>query len=354
MVKVLARTSAVELRLLASADELEPDGTMPSELGLEGIPVVPLPWKRLVREALWLGMDLPEIDRFIPSDCWVYCSMETYVPARRCKRIVTVHHLEPRATTSALSGRAFRQWRRDFRLRKALQTADLIVAQSTFTKMQVINTFAIPSETIQVVGGGVTEDCFDIRANHCCDSPVPDFSPYLVCTGAMEIRKGSDYLLDLAKALRRRGSPIRIVCTSGLYGDPRYISEARGLANVVLLGYVSRRELIAYYQKAVALLCLSRLEGFGIPLVEAMAAGLPVIAANSSAIPETLGGSGILVNPADTGQIIEEIGRLQANKELRHHLAAKGRDRARHYSWESCIDRLCMGIQRTTSRGSAC
>ena len=97
------------------ADELEPNGMLSADLQLKGIPVTPLPGRRPKREALWLAAGWPAIDRYLPQDYWVYCSMETFVPARRCKRIVTVHHLEPvRVKALPCTRSAFKQWRQDF------------------------------------------------------------------------------------------------------------------------------------------------------------------------------------------------------------------------------------------------
>ncbi|MGO8926618.1 MAG: glycosyltransferase family 4 protein [Limisphaerales bacterium] len=344
MVKVLAKNPDVELCLLASADELTPDGKVAPEVGLDGIPVIPLPWKRSLREALWLATNFPAIDRYLASDFWVYCSMETFVPARRCKRIVTVHHLEPPIHHRQLTAAHFRGQVRTRRLRKALATADLLVAQSTFTRDAVAREFSIPLERMKVVGSGVTRDLFDVPNNQGLDDLVPDYSPYVLSVGALERRKGTDYVLELAKLLLAKELPIRIVCTAGLYGDPSYISAARALPNIVLLNFVARQELFAYMKKAVCLICLSRLEGFGLPLVEAMAAGLPVIASNNSAIPETLGGAGILVEPGDTPTIAGEIGRLQQDTAHRAELIAKGEARARIFTWEACMQRLLAGI----------
>jgi len=352
MVKVLAKNPEVELRLLASACELEADGKLPAEIGLAGIPVIPLPWQRPIREALWLATNSPSIDRFVPKEFWIYCSMETFVPARRCRRIITVHHLEPESPAPLLSRKGLRTRTSAWRLRKAVTTAELVVAQSTFTRDTVARKFPASQERIQVVGSGVTEDHFDVSNNHNLDSLVTDFSPYVVVTGAMHDRKGTDYLLDLARLLARRASPVKIVCTAGLYGNPAYISAARALPNMVLLNLVSRQELLAYLKKAIALVFLSRLEGFGLPLVEAMAAGLPVIASNNTAIPETLGGAGILVAPEKTEQIADEIGRLQQDQSFRKELIAKGRVRAKNFTWEACMQRLLAGITTVSQANS--
>ena len=117
------------------------------------------------------------------------------------------------------------------------------------------------------------------------------------------------------------------------------------MSNMVLLSFVSRRELLAYMRNAVCLVCLSRLEGFGLPMVEAMAAGLPVVAAETSAIPETLGGVGVLVDPAKSRDVADAVERLHGDVEYRESLAAKGLARAREmFTWEACMERLLASL----------
>jgi len=220
------------------------------------------------------------------------------------------------------------------------------VAQSTFTRDAVVREFSAPMERMQVVGSGVTEEYFQVPQNRNLDALVPDYAPFILCTGAMDHRKGTDYMLNLARLLWRRKSPVKIVCTAGLYGNQDYIATAQNLPNIVLLNFVSQAELLAYYQKAICLICLSRLEGFGLPLVEAMAAGLPVIAANNTAIPETLGGAGILVAPENTEQVAAKVDALQQDKDFRANHIFKGIERAKNYTWEACMKRMLAGIRQ--------
>jgi alpha-1,3-rhamnosyl/mannosyltransferase len=345
MIRQLHRNPDVDLRLLASRDQLVNGRALPAHHPLHEVPVVGLPLSRIMRESLWLGLNTPVIDRYVPKDSWIYCSMETYVPTQQCRRIVTVHHLESPVVAHRLSVKTLKEKSRNFRLRKAIRTADLVVAQSTFTREGLVSRFLVPPERIRVVGSGVTEEYFAVPNNADLYSLAPDFSPYVLITGALDSRKGADYMLNVARLLAKRNSPVRLVCTAGLYGVPAYISAARALSNVVLLNFVSRHELLAHYRKAAALLCLSRLEGFGLPLVEAMAAGLPVIAANNTAIPETLGGAGVLVAPENTEQVVDAIERLLHDKAFRDELTANGLVRARNFTWEVCMQRLLAGIR---------
>lgn len=345
MVRVLAKNPEVELRLLAGADELEPDGTLPPELKFDGIPVVPLPWHRGTREAIWLASDWPPVDRYLPEDFWVYSTMETYVPARRCRRIVTVHHLEPRVKAAPFSGPALRQWRQDFRLRKAIRTADLIVAQSTFTRDAVVREFSAPMERMQVVGSGVDDELLESPPGSAA-LEIAKFGPYIISPGAFQLRKGTDYLFAMARELQRRGSPLKIVCPFGLCGLPPFTDEVNKLPNVIGLDYISREDLLNMIRGAVCMVIPSRLEGFGLTAIESMALGTPVIASNNTALPETLGGAGVLVDPANATEIADEVERLLNIPEHRADLVARSRRRAKDYTWTKCMNRLLVGIQK--------
>ena len=105
-------------------------------------------------------------------------------------------------------------------------------------------------------------------------------------------------------------------------------------AAVRQLGLVPRPELTALYEAALALAWPSRFEGFGIPVLEAMSAGCPVVASDATAIPEVVGGAGILLSPDDTAGWTAALGRILSDPALREDLVARGRERVREFSWE--------------------
>lgn len=94
----------------------------------------------------------------------------------------------------------------------------------------------------------------------------------------------------------------------------------------------------------------SRLEGFGLTAVEAMALGTPVIASDNSALPEILGGAGSLVNPENAGQMVDEALRFQADPSYRALHVERGRERANYFTWDACLRRLLTGIHECEQR----
>lgn len=349
MVRQLSECPGVDLRLLAPADELDRQGRIPGELNLNGIPVISLPWRRSLREGLWLTMNAPTIDRYLPADCWVYCTRETFIPARHCKRIVTVHHLEPVLDTVALSRRRVTQFGQNLRLRKALTTADLVVAQSTFTKTEVTQRFPVPSSRIEVVGSGVSNKLLAQGASD-WRPEVTNLEPYVISAGAFHPRKGTDYLFAMARELARRDSLLRIVCPYGSEGVPSLVREAKTLSNLVVLDHVSREDLVILIRNAVCMVIPSRLEGFGLTAVESMALATPVVASDNSALPETLGGAGILVDPSNAVALADAVERVFRNPEQGHSMVSAGLKRAEYFTWQKCGERLLAAIRATTPR----
>lgn len=345
MALTLARHPEVDLTLLTSSSELTGSGMLPKVHPLHGIPAIGLPWSREAREGCWLTLNRPLLDRYLSPDYWIYNSMETFVPTHKCKRIVTVHHIE----TS--SERPF--WRADIRrrlaavrLRKAIRTADLIVAQSTFTARQVMLEHSVPEARIAVIGSGVEESLLARNRETVDDVQSSPYSPYVICIGAFQLRKGSDYLFNVARELQRRGSSLKIVCPLGLLGLPEFTHQVESLPNVVALGYINRDELLELIGGAVCMIIPSRLEGFGLTAIESMALGTPVVASNRSALPETLDGAGILVDPTDAVALADATERIFVDRAHRRNLVALGLSRAENFTWTRCVERLLAGIER--------
>lgn len=338
MTQALAQEPEVQLKLLVSKRDLGGDGMLPPSHPLGGIPCVGLPWRRRTREGCWLLFDRPLIDRYLPPGTWVYNSSEpAYVPGRHCPRIVTVHHLEP--SSSRLKA---------LRFRKAILTADLLVAQSSFTRDQIAREYGVSPDRIVVVGSGVDQSLIEEGKKE--PSKVQHLQPYIISVGALLPRKGSDYLLKMARELQRRQSNLRIVCSGGARGRSHLVEEARSLPNVVLLDYVDRDKLMNLIRGAICMVIPSRLEGFGLTAIESMALGTPVIASNNSALPETLGGAGILVNPEDAGQLAEEALRFHRDASHRADHVDRGRRRVSFFTWEACMQRLLNGIRERSSK----
>lgn len=161
---------------------------------------------------------------------------------------------------------------------------------------------------------------------------------FILYVGTIEPRKNLDTLLR-AYAQIPGSREVKLVLAGGKGWQSEQLSaliQELGLAqDVIIAGYVSNNELPLWYNASEVFVYPSIYEGFGMPVLEAMACGRPVVVSDSSSLPEVVGSSGILVSPTDTAGWAEALSTLLADSALRADFSARGRERARHFTWES-------------------
>ncbi|MDA1314666.1 MAG: glycosyltransferase family 1 protein [Acidobacteria bacterium] len=213
-----------------------------------------------------------------------------------------------------------------------------ILTPSQAVKADLVKHFGVPAERITAVHHGVDEDFFDaspalvglVRQTY--DLP----RNYVLFVGAMEPRKNLITLVDayekLSSAFRKRHP---LVITGAAGWKNRTIKKRLEQVGAHLTGYVSRVHLPALYHAAQLFVFPSLYEGFGMPLLEAMAARVPVITSNVSAMPEVAGEAAVYVDPHDSGDLADAIERVLEQPELASALGEGGRRRARQFTWEA-------------------
>jgi len=200
---------------------------------------------------------------------------------------------------------------------RSLQLATRIAAVSRAVADEAVRWFGVSRERIEIVPNGVDEYF----------TPEGDEQDYVLFVGTIEPRKGLDDLLAVWDSLPAP-RPRLIVCGGTGWGNVRLPAGAE------MTGYVDRSRLRALYRHARVFVYPSRYEGFGIPPLEAMACGAPVLATRTGAIPEYGEGAALLIEPGDRGALREGLLRLLRDEPLRRSLRARGADRARAYTWE--------------------
>jgi glycosyltransferase involved in cell wall biosynthesis len=225
---------------------------------------------------------------------------------------------------------------------RAARRARLVVAVSENTRRDVERLWGIPGERVVVVYEGVTPDYQPPKGRRAVDSVLDRHgidAPYFLYLGGFDPRKNlRNMLAGFKRFLLASGNAYRLVLCGDARGFEGYLAdtmEELGLeGKVVFTGFVPEEDLPALYGGATAFLCVSLYEGFGLPLLEAMACGTPVLASDTSSIPEVVGDAGLLVDPLEPAQIAAGLERLAADKGLAADLAARGRERAVGFTWD--------------------
>jgi glycosyltransferase involved in cell wall biosynthesis len=253
------------------------------------------------------------------------------LPSRRAPVAITIHDArmfepDPRRLAGRLADARMRGW-----MRCAVAEAQLVFTVSEYSRRRLIELVGLSADKVVPVGNGVDAALLDRKGSLAPENDAR--TPYLVAIGGLRRLKGGDWLLDLAQALKEASNPLRVVVVGGPDEDD-LVHRARALGNVERLGMVDDPALWQTVAGARALLCLSRYEGYGLPALEAMALGIPVVAAALTSLPEAVGDAGILLGPDDTRAVVEAVRSVARPGHLREELRAKGFARARRHGWD--------------------
>jgi len=260
--------------------------------------------------------------------------MSSYMPAFGIDvpTIITVHDLKyllfPRLLGSSMKV-AYYSWI----VKRGVHKAAHIIAVSESTKKDIVK-LGIHSRKIEVIHEANTLGC-DKKENT-SPSGIGD-KPYLLFVGEDRPHKNIDRLLKAHRALHdRMGArcPRLVIVGPVSKRFARSASEIAEKSGVIIVGPVDDGTLVQLYRSALALVYPSLYEGFGLPILEAMAAGTPVITSNYSAMAEVAGGAAILVDPRSIDQIEQAMTRIAVNSEERNRLRRLGLSHVRKYSWD--------------------
>ncbi len=255
--------------------------------------------------------------------------------AAPCPTVVTVHDLSfvRYPQTLRAPNRLYLRAMTRLSVRKAAR----VIAVSAYTRDELTRTWAVPREKIAVVPNGLD------RAFHPTDAAsVAEFrrrrglpERFILSVGTLEPRKNQARLVQAYAAARRRDVKLVLVGGKGwCYHEVFAQVERWGLSHDVLFpGFVPMEELPWWYRAAEIFVYPSLYEGFGLPVLEAMASGTPVVASAASSLPEVAGDAALLIDPYDVEAMTQAMVRLLDDEVLRAELAARGLRRAATYSW---------------------
>jgi len=270
---------------------------------------------------------------WLPREAGLFHSLAQRPPAFRFKReVVTVHDVFP------ITGRDYSapDFQRKFSglLRRAVSRADRIISVSEYTASEMARHCAVDRDKIRVIPLGVDQprDVLSPEQRRLeRERLVGEGNEMLLAVGVIETRKN---LGNALRALQHLPERYRLVLAGGDgYGSEAIHAPARLEPRVKMLGYVSRARLGILYQAAGALLFPSLEEGFGLPVLEAMSHGLPVVASRTSSLPEVGGTAALYVDPHDPLDIAEKVTEAVESAGCRERLVRMGLERARQFTW---------------------
>ena len=293
-----------------------PQGKRRIPEALAGIPLEPrlrfLPFAHFWRQG-WSRAAWPPVERFLGPVDVLHFSDWMYPPQRGGLRSTMIHDLVPLRFPEWVQGRTKRM--HGAKYRNAARTCDVVFVNSEFTKAEVVDLLGVPGEKVVVAYPGV-----DLAP--AADAETRLDRPYVLTVATLEPRKNLETLLA---APLPEGYALAVVGAAG-WGEQPSLDRP----DVIRLGYVDDAELARLYRGAAAFVYPSRFEGFGIPIVEAMAAGVPVVASSHPSMDEAAGDAALRADPDDP----EAIGAALAEAiRRRDELVPLGLAHAARFRW---------------------
>lgn len=342
---LLSLESGHEYTVFAAAGGLKGDDWKPG-VGQEGVRVRSLPLSDDWLARLWHRLRLPIPIEVVTGPLDIFYSPDFTLPPTMgaTRRVLTVHDLSfvhhPDAFVPSLRRYLERV------VPRSIQQADRVLADSAHTRADLITLFDVSPEQVTIIYPGVDPR---FRPN-----PEPGErerlrkrygigdEPYVLSVGTLQPRK--NYVRLMEGFVRLRGGAdtrAQLVIAGGrgwLYDE--IVAEASRHDSVRLLGFVEDEDLPALYRGASVFAFPSLYEGFGLPVLEAMACGTPVMCSNASSLPEVAGESALLVDPLNADALTGALARVLADRGLRERMVDRGLAQAAEFTWERSAGQL--------------
>ena len=303
--------------------------------------------------AVWrLGRSLP-VERFTGKIDLFHATNYFLPPARTAKRIVTIHDLSFLVVPQYCSPKIVGPFSTG--IGRFARDADAIIVYSDSTKKDIVSILGVPESKISVIHmavddefGRSAEDADWLKGTH---QVVP---PYILYVGMLEPRKNVPAILRAFSAISG-DFPHQLVLVGDrgwMYEEIFQLCDELGLGERVrFIGFVGHDKLAAFYRYADVFLFPSFYEGFGLPVLEAMQCGCPVVTARNSSLPEVGGDAALYVDAGDWKGFAEQMSTVLKDASLRNRLARDGREQAARFSWKRSAART-LDLYREVAGGN--
>jgi len=352
-----------EYRLFAAMGRGQPSNFptfQPSNLSNFRLKTIPLSDREL--NVVWHRLRLPLPVELITGPVDVFHSPDfTLPPVWRARAVLTVHDLSFLRVPECFTGALRRYLERV--VPRSVRRADHVIADSHSTKRDLVELLGTPAGKVTVIHSGV-EPRFRPIIDRAALGPVRQRydlpERFIISVGTLQPRKNFATLVEAFARLKSEtgnwkpgARSLKLVIAGGrgwLYEEIFARVEALGLQGDVLFpGFVADEDLPALYNLAEAFVLPSLYEGFGLPPLEAMACGTPVVTSNVSSLPEVVGDAGLMVEPADVESLAVAIERVLEDGGLRREMVQRGLARAKEFTWERAARRL-LGVYTRMGR----
>ncbi len=264
-----------------------------------------------------------------------------------CKTACTIHDLLCESHPQFFSPLFIFQSRLTFRM--SAKRADVLYSVSNYSRQEIISRYKVARDGVNVTYNGVDTDRFKPGEQGIEAVRKLGLTPgqYILTVGRLEPRKNQGALLRAWTQLGPEAPQLVIVGQRDFSFDDIYTAQADAPRKALLLDTVSDETLTAVIRHARLFAYPAFAEGFGMPVLEAMASGVPVITSNTTALPEVSGGAAILVDPFSVGSIEEGLRQGLGDETLRQQMIEKGLKQATRFSWDQAAQVLVAGFRRT-------
>jgi glycosyltransferase involved in cell wall biosynthesis len=300
---------------------------------------------------IWFDFQVPKVLKKYKADLFLspdgYLSLRTDVP-----QLAVIHDISFVHRPGDLP--PLKRWYYNYFFPRFARKARRIATVSSYSGNDIIRSFKIEDKKIDIVFDGINPDIkpLPVRQQEMVRATYAEGAPYFLFVGALHPRKNISGLLKAFDVFKNDDlKQTKLLIVGGEMHKTGDIFETwrnmRFNQDVIFTGRISTEDLMKIYGAALALVYVPFFEGFGIPIVEAMSAGIPVICSNTTSMPEVGGNAVLYVDPCNIEQITDALLEIANKPELRENLVVRGFDQKKKFSWDETARLLWISIEKT-------